>query len=788
MKAHTGGAPQRHRSTAVGSHVGWITLVGIALLVGGFALAQGAAAQAPNVIAEPVDVEPIDEGSEDLVSEGLGALDGLVVPESDGPSGLLIVCEGGQEAGCNTGSIQAAIDFAADGDTIVVRPGTYTEVDEDGNSVGLSINTANVTILAEHAAVDVHDGFNESAERPVFDAGGDDAAVAFGAGLGEVTFEGFKITGNWVACGICQGLSAMEGTSPQIVDNVVHAPEETDRHGNTIQITGPDASVVSNEVSVPHQESPDWTATGILAFSTTNATIEDNTVESSEDDACIAVGGGMFFDPRLPPAVNTVVRKNTIASTAEDRDLACEAGVLVQGAAQNTVIQANTIEDTSQAVNVDEARGDSPQGTSIVDNAFSDNHEQVRTEALALDLDAVLDENGNSFDKALVVRNLTGDIAVVDGEKKILTVIQAGIDLAEDGFEADVREGTYQEAPDVTGVDGIHLNGAGSDAVTVDASDETGRSIAAEYTAEGATDVRLEGFTLLGTSDDYGVKLAFIDGLEVEDVVVEDAHRTAIDLHTVENATLSGVAATGTASGNGIAVRNAVNVTIEGAETSGNAWGGLAFYAPGDETVENALVRDSTFSGEGAGIYAQYSNLDISLDGVELSDNEIGFATLDFQDLQPTDFEVEIQDSTFQGNADAGVLLEGDGGSLDVAENTTFEDNGVGLDVSADFAVVNVQDATFTGNGVAVEHSADTVSTVIQDSTISGNDDGVVNTAENALVDARENYWGSATGPDAGSNDLPTTGDSVQGDVIYRNWCLVQDCTVTASGDVDVRA
>lgn len=759
------------------NRTGWVALISIGLLIGGLAIAQGAAADTPTRIAEPVDVDTDDDRADDPVAAEFDRDAWPTVSLSNHPGALIVVCEDGPPS-CNTASIQAAIDFAAPGDTIVVRPGNYTE----GNETSLVIDTADLTILAEHAAGDVAAGFDEDADRPVFDAKGAAAAVTFEADVGEAHIEGFEIGGNWTACGICQGLSTMQGTSPQIVDNVVNAPEDTDTHGNTIQITGENASVIGNDVSVPHQVSPDWTGTGILAFSTIDAQIQDNVVESSPSDACIAVGGGMFFDLRA--AVDNTIQDNTVESTIEARDLACDEGILIQGSVNDTTIQGNTLADTFQGVDLDEARGEAPNRVTIVDNTFRNNVQHVRAEApgVDIDLDPVLDDN--SFDQAVVVRD-QGEIT----PQTIFSSIQDGIDEASDGNTVDVRPGTYEESLDITSVDSLTLLGAGSDQVTIDASDQTGRAIAAEYSSGGgATDVGLEGFTLIGTPDDYGLKLAFIDGIEVRDVAVQDSHRTAIDLHTVEDAVLADVEATNTSSGNGIAVRNAVNVTLDGATTSGNAWGGLAFYAPGDEVVENAVVKDSTFTGEAAGIYAQYSDLDIALDNVELTGNEIGFATLLFGDLAPTDFAVEIEASTIAGNDQAGVLIQGDGGSLDVAAGTTFEDNGVGLDVQADFAVVNVEDATFSGNDVGVENAAETVSTVIRHSQITDNEVGVRNTAQNALVDARENHWGSPLGPTADDRTAPAavTGDSVEGDVVYRPWCVDEDCTVTVSGGVDI--
>lgn len=154
-------------------------------------------------------------------------------------------------------------------------------------------------------------------------------------------------------------------------------------------------------------------------------------------------------------------------------------------------------------------------------------------------------------------------------------------------------------------------------------------------------------------------------------------------------------------------------------------------FRGGDGTVEG-----NTFIGKGAGNWLDYA-LDINRGStVEMIDNTM------------TDH------LGAGGGATSGAVIVGTyfspGTTLTLSGNT-FLNNSVGLAVgydAADTATVLAHDNTFSGNGTAVTSTAQ-------------------------LVDARNNWWGSATGPFHATLNASGTGNPVGENVAYAPWLNV---------------
>jgi len=162
------------------------------------------------------------------------------------------------------GSIQDAIDAALDGDTVIVRAGTYVEnIDFIGKSITL---------------------VSESGPAPtVIDGGGDGSVVLFrnGEDSGSV-LEGFTITNgtgtDWSSYPTkpCGGGIFIDGSSPTILGNLIT--------GNIAE----------------------WDGYGAGVFCNGDAIIENNLI--SENEAIYGDGGGIWFNG------SPLIRNNTILS------------------------------------------------------------------------------------------------------------------------------------------------------------------------------------------------------------------------------------------------------------------------------------------------------------------------------------------------------------------------------------------------------------------------------------------------------------------------------------------
>lgn len=235
-----------------------------------------------------------------------------------------VVAQAGCDATVAAGeSIQAAIDAAAQGDTVCVEPGTY-----QGN---VEIDTANLTLRSTGGA---HTTFIDPEGAFV-------GVRAMSGGLGDITVDGFTVLEDWIASGIGQGLAAGEGTALHAINNIVTAPVNTTAHGNAIQVTGDGSTVINNTVAIPHQVSPDWRGSGILLFGASNVLIKDNIATSAPQDSCIVLGGDNFG---APPAHNNTVEGNLAHG--------CGSGIVIEPGVHNTVITGNKVRDNIVGVDL----------------------------------------------------------------------------------------------------------------------------------------------------------------------------------------------------------------------------------------------------------------------------------------------------------------------------------------------------------------------------------------------------------------------------------------------------
>lgn len=216
-------------------------------------------------------------------------------------------------------TIQAGIDAAVDGDTVLVADGTYTgsgnrDIDFEGRAiVVMSENGPKATVIdCEGSEQEPHRGF-------YFHSGEGSSSVVRG-----FTITNGKVHGSWpMACG---GAILCVGSSPTIIDDVITGNVAQIDGGGIACETGSAAAIVGNVIGGNRAS---WGG-GILAFHFASPRIIGNTIR--ENAACW--GGGIGCFSACSPAIsgNSVIRNGATFG----------GGILVSGGS-HPEMTANTI-------------------------------------------------------------------------------------------------------------------------------------------------------------------------------------------------------------------------------------------------------------------------------------------------------------------------------------------------------------------------------------------------------------------------------------------------------------
>lgn len=183
------------------------------------------------------------------------------------------------------------------------------------------------------------------------------------------------------------------------------------------------------------------------------------------------------------------------------------------------------------------------------------------------------------------------DIITVDDDGPAdHATIQAAVAVAVNGDDIQVANGTYTLTGTLNINKSLTITGASESGVIINAS-ATGASWGIHAHADN---ISLSNFTVLPpislpNNGGFAIHAAYeasgpgphspYSGLSLSNITIEDGHRTSFDIHGYDNVTLTNLTATGNIRGNGIQLSGCNGATITGCSTSGNAWGGVAFYA-----------------------------------------------------------------------------------------------------------------------------------------------------------------------------------------------------------------
>jgi Ca2+-binding RTX toxin-like protein/chemotaxis receptor (MCP) glutamine deamidase CheD len=220
------------------------------------------------------------------------------------------------------------------------------------------------------------------------------------------------------------------------------------------------------------------------------------------------------------------------------------------------------------------------------------------------------------------VRFADGDVTidpiqVINGTSGAVTsyaTIEAAIAASTSGDTVRIAAGEYTLASNLTIAHSLTIIGSGEDEVTI----HTGGNVNSYGIHVTADNVSISNLTVdaSATTNSYGIKVDpgtgvatdNLTGFHLENVTVEGAGRSEIDLNGVDNSSLTNVTANGNGTnGVGIALSDSTGIVLTDITTTGNNWGSVGLYSAGRsyEPGTNEVTFNGSYShGEPIGIYA----------------------------------------------------------------------------------------------------------------------------------------------------------------------------------------
>jgi len=191
-------------------------------------------------------------------------------------------------------AIQKAIEAASDGDTIIVRDGTYT----GGGNRDIHFGGKAVHLMSENGP-----------ENCIVDAEGSHRVFQFASGEGaDSILDGFTLTGGLKAWGGSGGGVYCDGASPTIINNTITGNTAHNAYGGGIFCYNGSPTIMNNTITGNTAYNREG---GGIYCSSSSPTISNNTISGNTADLA---GGGIYCDRGSP----TITNNTMTANTAED--------------------------------------------------------------------------------------------------------------------------------------------------------------------------------------------------------------------------------------------------------------------------------------------------------------------------------------------------------------------------------------------------------------------------------------------------------------------------------------
>lgn len=653
--------------------------------------------------------------------------------------------------------IQDAINHTTDGDIIHVETGTYNltspiKVTKPLTLTGDTTTPSNVVINAP-TGVDDNDCFQIKADY--------------------VTIEGFTMTGAFDADSGAQNAAVMIGTHwAEAPVSIIGLHDITITHNDIYNCTRGIYVYRATDVTISYNKIHDIVVYGAQAVYTwPGKAIEIRGDGSPLDPQChnIDIIGNEIYNCALLGIeinlhemtpddvivdVDVLIDGNTIYNNGGNWaihnggvDVYVYRGISCNGQTSGVTITNNEIYGHDSDIHTPQAssaaiRLDEEMGYTITGNNLHDNHKGIRTSTSGsgyivtgntfTNNDIQVDDSISAFDIESVLLNNTYDRAVtVDHGGSLLhaiwSKIQDGIDNALDGDTINVAAGTYAEGLiDISKSLSIEGDPLSKPLIKPTADTITGHT---------------GWFEVTGTSTVANFKDLQFDGegKKINQCIRYEEGPTG----TVENCDFSNISE-GKYIGiavcyvdytayNGGSALDIIDGYVKGCTFTNIRRIGISVFG-----VDKVYLQNNTYTGKGVGDWLDY--------GIEVGGG--GVAIIEQNNIITGNLGVASTD----GSTSAAILV------------TTYFGAGTQATITGN---------TLTGNtdGIAVGYNETDASVVTaHNNNLSGNTNGVYSTAP--VVDATNNWWGSANGPTHTGNkyNVGSQGSIVIGTVNYAPW------------------